>query len=67
MSSNRCECTAGSEAFLASKDSNQSGGDRYLLNIHTDMDTLVKDGTGAESELEDRSHVPAGARRAFGR
>jgi len=47
------------EAYLASKDSNQSGGDRYLLNIHTDMDTLEKDGTGAESELEERSHVPA--------
>jgi hypothetical protein len=47
------------EAYLASKESNRSGGDRYLLNIHTDMDTLEKDGTGAESELEERSHVPA--------
>jgi len=47
------------DSFLASKDSNRSGGDRYLLNIHTDMDTLAKEGTGAESELEERSHIPA--------
>jgi len=47
------------DTFLAAKDSNRSGGDRYLLNIHTDMDTLERDGTGAESELEERSHIPA--------
>ncbi|MFC1796592.1 DUF222 domain-containing protein [Pseudomonadota bacterium] len=47
------------ETFLAAKNSNQSGGDRYLLNIHTNMDTLEKEGTGAESALEERSHVPA--------
>jgi len=46
------------DSFLATKDNNRSGGDRYLLNIHTDMDTLTKDGTGAESELEERGHIP---------
>jgi hypothetical protein len=48
------------DTFLASKDSNRSGGDRYLLNIHTDMDVLEKEGIGAESELEELGHVPAG-------
>jgi hypothetical protein len=47
------------DTFLASKESDRSGGDRYLLNIHTDLDTLKKSGTGAESELEERGHVPA--------
>ena len=47
------------DTFLAAKESDRSGGDRYLLNIHTDMGVLEKDGTGAESELEERGHVPA--------
>ena len=47
------------ESFLAGTKSDSSGGDRYLINIHTDMETLKDDGTGAESELEDRSHVSA--------
>lgn len=52
-----------------------SGGDRYMVNIHTEkvnccaaaregalgyIETLKEDGTGAESEIEDRGHVPAG-------
>jgi hypothetical protein len=32
-------------------------GDRYLINIHTDSETLRKDGTGAEAELDDCCHV----------
>ncbi|MDX1569504.1 MAG: hypothetical protein R3200_03400 [Xanthomonadales bacterium] len=36
-----------------------SGGDRYLLHVHTDLDTLKADGEGAESELEDRCCVSA--------
>jgi hypothetical protein len=36
-----------------------SGGDKYMVNIHTDMETLKQDGTGAESEIEDCDHVPA--------
>jgi hypothetical protein len=39
-----------------------SGGDRYTVNLHTDVETLREDGTGAEAELEAGdccSHVPA--------
>ena len=51
-----------------------SGGDKYMVNIHTDkvnwcaasregalgyIETLKQDGTGAEAEIEDQSHVPA--------
>ena len=47
------------EGFLAGTKSDSCGGDRYLINIHTDIETLKDDGTGAESELEDKSHVSA--------
>jgi len=47
------------DGFLAEARHDQSGGDRYMVNIHTDVETLKQDGTGAESEIEDRSHVPA--------
>jgi hypothetical protein len=47
------------EGFLAGTKSESSGGDRYLINIHTDIETLKEDGTGAESEIEDRGHVSA--------
>ena len=47
------------EGFLAGVKSEASGGDRYLVNIHTDVETLKQDGTGAESELEDKGHVSA--------
>ncbi len=47
------------EGFLAGVKNDQSGGDRYMVNIHTDIETLKQDGTGAESEIEDRGHVPA--------
>jgi hypothetical protein len=46
--------------FLAGTKSESSGGDRYLVNIHTDVETLKNDGDGAESEIEDRGHVSAG-------
>jgi len=36
-----------------------TGGDRYLVHVHTDMETLKVDGTGAESEIEDSSNVSA--------
>ncbi len=45
--------------FLASEKANHTGGDRYMVNIHTDIETLKKDGTGAESEIEDNGHVSA--------
>jgi hypothetical protein len=47
------------EGFLAGTKSESSGGDRYLVNIHTDVETLKEDGTGAESEIEERGHVSA--------
>ena len=47
------------EGFLASDESNHPGGARYMVNIHTNIETLTEDGTGAESELEDHDHVPA--------
>ena len=47
------------ESFLAGVKSESSGGDRYLINIHTDIETLKEEGTGAESEIEDRGHVSA--------
>jgi hypothetical protein len=47
------------ENFLAGAKSESSGGDRYLINIHTEIETLKADGEGAESELEDRGHVSA--------
>jgi len=37
----------------------QTGGDRYMVNIHTDVETLRENGNGAEAEIEDRGHVPA--------
>jgi hypothetical protein len=47
------------EGFLASAGSDQSGGDKYMVNIHTELETLKEDGSGAEAEIEDRGHVPA--------
>jgi hypothetical protein len=47
------------EGFLAGTKSESSGGDRYLVNIHTDIETLKEDGNGAESEIEERGHVSA--------
>jgi len=47
------------EGFLAGVGNDQSGGDRYMVNIHTDIETLKENGTGAESEIEDRGHIPA--------
>jgi hypothetical protein len=52
------------EGFLAGVGNNRpvndlSGGDKYMVNIHTDIETLKQDGTGVEAEIEDRSRVPA--------
>jgi hypothetical protein len=47
------------EGFLSGNGNEHSGGDRYLLNIHTDMDTLKADGEGSEAELEDKGDVSA--------
>ena len=52
------------EGFLAGVDGDRpvhdlSGGDKYMVNIHTDIETLREDGTGTESELEECCRVPA--------
>jgi hypothetical protein len=47
------------ESFLSGTEHQCSGGDRYLINIHTEMETLKADGAGAESELEDAGCVSA--------
>jgi hypothetical protein len=36
-----------------------ASGDRFVVNVHTDLETLKADGTGAESELEDAGNVSA--------
>ncbi len=38
---------------------NSAGRDRYLVHVHTDIDTLKEDGTGAEAELDDCCNVSA--------
>ncbi|MGD9265402.1 MAG: DUF222 domain-containing protein [Lysobacterales bacterium] len=50
------------EGFLAGVGSDRpvndlSGGDRYMVNIHTDIETLREDGDGAEAEIEDHGHA----------
>jgi len=46
------------ERFLSGS-TRETGGDRYLVHIHTDMETLKADGTGAESEIDEGSNVSA--------
>ena len=47
------------EAFVANTNSQASGGDAYLVNIHTDVDTLKADGDNAEAECGGHGHVSA--------
>jgi hypothetical protein len=47
------------EGWLAGSNGDRSGGDRYLLHIHTDVDSLKADGENAESELEGHGCVSA--------
>jgi len=36
-----------------------SGGDRFLVHVHTDMETLKANGEGATAELEEFGNIPA--------
>lgn len=45
--------------FLAGETGKQTGGDKYLVTIHTTVDTLRDDGEAAESELEGIANVSA--------
>lgn len=45
--------------FLSGETGKQTGGDKYLVNIHTTVDTLRDDGESAESEFEGIANVCA--------
>jgi 5-methylcytosine-specific restriction endonuclease McrA len=45
--------------YVAGQEANDSGGDRYLVNLHTDIATLKADGDGAAANLDDRAEIPA--------
>jgi len=47
------------ETFLAGEKGESSGGDRYMVNIHTEVETLTANGEGPESECEDCGKVSA--------
>ncbi|MFC1719830.1 DUF222 domain-containing protein [Pseudomonadota bacterium] len=47
------------EAFLSGNSGERPGGDRYLVNIHTEPEALTENGEGAESECEDCANVSA--------
>jgi hypothetical protein len=47
------------EAWLAGPRGDRSGGDRYQVHVHTDIETLEAGGAGAESELEGHGRVSA--------
>jgi len=49
--------------YLAGPEANDSGGDRYLVNLHTDIETLKADGVGAAANLDDRAEIPAATSR----
>jgi hypothetical protein len=46
------------EGYLSNSGTAYSG-DRYLVHVHTDMDTLKADGMGAESEIDEACNVSA--------
>jgi 5-methylcytosine-specific restriction endonuclease McrA len=45
--------------YLAGPEASDSTGDRYLVNLHTDIETLKADGVGASANLDDRAEIPA--------
>ena len=47
------------EAYLAGSSKHSEGGDRYLVHVHTDVETLKENGDGAEAEVEDCGCVSA--------
>jgi hypothetical protein len=47
------------ETCLAGGYTERSGGDRYMVNIHTEAETLTANGKGADSECEDCGNVSA--------
>ena len=47
------------EGWLAGNGSAGSAADRFVVNLHTDVETLAADGAGAEAELEEAGTVSA--------
>ncbi len=47
------------EAYLSGSDGLRGGGDRYLVHVHTNMETLKTDGPGAQAEIEGAGNVSA--------
>jgi hypothetical protein len=47
------------ETYLAGECADRSGGDRYLLNIHTEIETLTQNGESAEADCEGCGHISA--------
>jgi hypothetical protein len=47
------------QAYGSGEENTGSGGDRLLVHVHTDIETLKGDGTGAEAELEEFGNVAA--------
>lgn len=47
------------EAYLSKTKNSSEGGDRYLVHVHTDAETISANGLGAEAELEDCGCVSA--------
>jgi hypothetical protein len=43
----------------SSNTTTSNSGDRYLVHVHTDMETLKADGNGAESEIDEGRNVSA--------
>lgn len=59
MASRRADALARmAEAYLSGHSTNSTG-DRFTINIHTDLETLKSDGINAESRLEDGPNVSA--------
>jgi hypothetical protein len=47
------------DAFLTGNTSHRTGGDRYQVQVHTDIDTLKENGDGPVAELECGHHISA--------
>jgi hypothetical protein len=47
------------QVYFEGRQEASSSGDRYLVHVHSDLDTLNKDGAGAQSEMEDGGCVSA--------
>jgi len=52
------------EGFLGGE-TGTNGGERSTIHVHTDLDTLRRDGEGAESHLDSGAHISAETSRRF--